>query len=76
MRWNNFETYSIHTMDLDALISFFGWAALTDSWLHVNLTFFGAIGQAIENHNDAIRQEALQELQDENEDEDEDENEN
>ena len=60
-------------MNLDALISFLGWAALTYSWLHVNLTFFGAIGQAITNHDNSIRQEALQELKDEDEDEDEDE---
>ena len=52
-------------MDLDALISFLGWAALTYSWLNINLTFFRAIGQAITNHNDAIRQEALQEDEDE-----------
>ena len=50
-------------MGLDSLINFFGWAALTYSWLHINLTFAAAIGQAIENHNDAIRQEVLQELE-------------
>ena len=54
-------------MDLEALISFFGWAALTYSWLNINLTFFRAINQAITNHNDAIQQEALQELEDEDE---------
>ena len=41
------------------LITFLGWAALTYSWLHINLTFAGATCQAIENHNDAIRQEVL-----------------
>ena len=56
-------------MDLDDLISFFGWTALTYSWLQANLTFFGAIGQVITNHNNSIRQEALQELKDEDEDE-------
>ena len=50
-------------MDLDSLITFLGWATLTYSWLHINFVFAAAIGQAIENHNDAIRQEALQELE-------------
>ena len=50
-------------MNLDSLITFFGWAALTYSWLHINFTFAAAIGQAIENHNDAIRQEAFKELE-------------
>ena len=50
-------------MDLDSLITFLGWAALTYSWLYINFTFAAAIAQAIENHNDAIRQEALQELE-------------
>ena len=45
-------------MNLDSLITFLGWATLTYSWLHINFTFAAAIGQAIENHNDAIRQEA------------------
>ena len=50
-------------MNLDSLITFLGWATLTYSWLRINFTFAAAIGQAIENHNDAIRQEALQELE-------------
>ena len=44
-------------MDLDSLITFLGWAALTYSWLHINFIFASAIGQAIENHNDEIRAE-------------------
>ena len=55
--------YIPHAMGLASLITFFGWAALTYSWLYINLTFAAAIGQAIENHNDAIRQEVLQELE-------------
>ena len=43
-------------MNLDSLITFLGWATLTYSWLHINFTFASAIGQAIENHNDAIRE--------------------
>ena len=53
-----------HTMNrLDSLIRCLGWAALTYSWLRINFTFSAAIIQAIENHNDAIRQEVLQELE-------------
>ena len=50
-------------MNLDSLITFLGWATLTYSWLHINFTFASAIGQAIENHNDAIREEFFQELE-------------
>ena len=39
-------------------------------FLHVNVAFAAAILEAIENHNDAIRQEALQELCEEDEDQD------
>ena len=52
-------------MDLETLISFLGWATLTYSWLHVNLTFFGAIGQTITNRINSIRQEAPQKSEDE-----------
>ena len=50
-------------MNLDSLITFLVWATLTYSWLHINFTFAAAIGQAIENHNDAIREEFFQELE-------------
>ena len=43
-------------MNLDSLITFLGWATLTYSWLHINFTFASAISQAIEKHNDAIRE--------------------
>ena len=59
----------------ESLISFLGWFALTYYWFYVNLTFAGTIQQAIVNHNDAIRQEALQKHEDEDEDEDKDEDE-
>ena len=61
--------------DLDVLISLFGWFALTYYWLNANLTFVGAIAQAIENHNNAIRQEVLQRLKAEDEAEEQPENE-
>ena len=47
----------------DTLISFLGWATLTYALLHINTAFAAAIVVAIENHNDAIRQEVLQELE-------------
>ena len=49
-------------MGLDTFFNFISWAALTYSWLHINLKFSSAISQAIQNHNYAIRQKALQEL--------------
>ena len=55
-------------MGLDTMISFLGWATLTYSWLNVNLAFAAAICQAIDNHNVAIRQEVLQELETEDTD--------
>ena len=55
-------------MGLDSLINLFSWAALTYSWLHINFTFAAAIGQAIENHNNAVRQDVLQGLEDEDTD--------
>ena len=36
--------------NLDSLINFLGWAALTYYWLHINITFASAIRQAIEDH--------------------------
>ena len=50
-------------MNLDSLITFLGWATLTYSWLHINFAFADAIVQAIENHDDAIREEFFQELE-------------
>ena len=54
-------------MKLDSFITCLGWAALTYSWIHVNFIFANVVGeainQAIENHNDAIREEFFQELE-------------
>ena len=54
-------------MNIDSLITFLGWASLTYSWLHINFIFADvvaeAINQAIENYNDAIRDEFFQELE-------------
>ena len=45
--------------NFDSLITFLGWAALTYFWLNINFTFASAIRQAIEDHNDTIREEFL-----------------
>ena len=49
--------------NLDSLITFLGWAALTYSWLNINFTFASAIRQAIEDHNDTIRAEFLLDIE-------------
>ena len=38
-----------------AMINFLGWFALTYAWLTINITFANAIAEAIENHNNEIR---------------------
>ena len=44
------------------MVNFLYWAALTYYWLNANFRFAAAINQAIRDHNDTIRQQALQEL--------------
>ena len=44
------------------LITFLYWAALTYYCLDANWRFAAAIRQALQDHNDAIRQQAIQEL--------------
>ena len=57
-------------MNLDDFITCLGWAALTWHWVYFNCIFANIVGeainQAIENHNDAIREEFFQELEAEN----------
>ena len=38
-----------------AMINFLGWAALTYAWLTVNITSANAIAEAIDCHNDDMR---------------------
>ena len=59
-------------MNPTTLVNFLCWAALTYYWLNANFRFAAAINQAIRDHNDAIRQQALQELLDEQEEYDDD----
>ena len=49
-------------MNSTTLVTFLYWAALTYYCLDANWRFAAAIHQAIQDHNDAIRQQALQEL--------------
>ena len=49
--WNNSKSY-IYTMHNNNVIGFLGWAFLTFSWLNVNFLFFGAIANAIDEHNE------------------------
>ena len=58
-------------MQTGNLIAFLGWAALTYSWLSVNLTFFGSIFNAIDSHNESIRTKAIKKYREANESEDE-----
>ena len=54
-------------MRLDNFITCLYWAVLTGYWVHCNYLFAymvgEAINQAIEKHNDAIREEFFQELE-------------
>ena len=54
-------------MNLDNFITCLGWVVLTGHWVYCNYLFADivcdAIKQAIENHNDAIREEFFQELE-------------
>ena len=64
-------------MNLDSFITCLGWAALTCYWGYFNFIFANVVGeainQAIENHNDAIREEFFRELEAEDTEQPEDE---
>ena len=64
-------------MNLDDFITCLGWATLTWHWVYFNYIFADIVGeainQAIENHNDAIREEFFQELEAEDTEQTEDE---
>ena len=57
------------------VIGFLGWAFLTFSWLNVNFFFFGAIANAIDEHNEHIKRQAIEEYKNQGKDESEDESE-
>ena len=65
-------------MNTNTVLRFLGWASLTYFWLQANCMFFNAIADAIHQHNEQIRQMAIEEVnksesESESEDESEDE---
>ena len=65
-------------MNTNTVLCFLGWAGLTYMWLEANCVFFNAIADAIHQHNEQIKQKAIEELneyKDESESEDEGEDE-
>ena len=48
-------------MNTNNVLRFLGWASLTDMWLEANCLFFNAIADAIHQHNEEIRQKAIDE---------------
>ena len=62
-------------MNTGTFINFFCWAALTFSWLEANRLFFEAISNAINAHNEQMKQKTTVETvyEDESEDENEEE---
>ena len=54
-------------MNFDGFITGLGWAILSWHWIYFNYIFANIVGeainQAIEKHNDAIRDEFFQELE-------------
>ena len=51
---------------MNPAVKFLGWAALTYYWLDANWRFLTAIVQAIQEHNDEIRQRDEEDEEDEN----------
>ena len=48
-------------MKPDSFINFLGWGLFTFAWLDFNYLFFCAIAEAINEHNEQIREQALDE---------------
>ena len=48
-------------MNTNNVLRFLCWAALTYMWLEANCVFFNAIANAIHQHNEEIRQKAIDE---------------
>ena len=47
-------------MKTNTVLRFLGWASLTYLWLEANCLFFNAIADAIHQHNEEIRQKAIE----------------
>ena len=61
-------------MNTNTVLRFLGWASLTWLWLEANCMFFNAIADAIHQHNEEIREKAIENFK-ENEGKSEDESE-
>ena len=57
-------------MNTNNVLRFLGWAGLTYMWLEANCVFFNTIADAIHQHNEQIRQKAIEEQNNESESED------
>ena len=62
-------------MNTNTVLRFLGWAALTCSWLEANRLFFTAIADAIHQHNEQIRQKAIEDFKEAEESESDSESE-
>ena len=62
-------------MNTNNVLRFLVWAGLTYMWFEANCVFFNAIADAIHQHNEDIRQKAIDEQNYESESEDESEDE-
>ena len=51
-------------MNTNDVLRFLGWRLLTYMWLDTNRLFFFAIVDAINEHNEQIRQKAIEEYED------------
>ena len=59
-------------MNTNNVLRFLGWASLTYMWLEANCKFFNAIADAINYHDEQIRQKAIEDFKEyESESEDE-----
>ena len=63
-------------MNTNTVLRFLGWASLTYMWIQANCIFVNAIADAIHQHNEQIRQKAIEDFkEDESKDKSEDESE-
>ena len=49
-------------MNTNNVLGFLGWASLIYMWLKANFLFFNAIADAIHQHDEQIRQKAIDEF--------------
>ena len=51
-------------MNTNNVLRCLGWAALTYTWLEANCIFLNAIADAIDHHNEQIRQKGIEDFKD------------